>query len=138
MNVREKFFDALAADAEMNALGINMNSLFPNFAPDSPAANLMRFAVLRWGAAEPAAGRDTTARPLALSFWAYDREKDFGSILAMLKRARAVLTGLIGARITDTAAIIGVDLAFSSEDLFDEIYDAVVRSETYRVVVSGE
>lgn len=138
MSARKKFFDVLAADAELNALGITTASLFPNFAPDSPAADLMRFMVLRWGVAEAPPGRDTTAQPVAVSIWAYDRDKDFGNILAMLRRARAVLAGLVGARTSDVGAVIGVDLAFSSEDLFDETYDAIVRSETYRVVVSGE
>lgn len=136
MTLRTVVFNALAGDPALNALGIDVESLYPNHAPDSPAATQMRWAVLRWGVAEPSLGRDTTARPIAMSLWVYDREKDFGDIDAILKRARAVLLAM-PLMATGDGSIIGVDWALSSEDLVDETYDAVVRSETYRVVASG-
>jgi hypothetical protein len=138
MWIRDAVFRALLGDLELRNLGLAEANLFPNFAPDSPAATLTRWWVLRWGVAETAPGRDTTARPIAMSLWAYDREKDFGNISATLRRARAVFLGLPGVRDPAGAgAFIGMEFSFSSEDLWDEAYQAVLRSETFRVVASG-
>lgn len=134
--LRQKVWEILTEDPTLNGLGIDASSLFVNHAPDSPAEDLMRFGVLRWGTAEVAPGADTSARPIAMSFWSYDRETDYGNILATLKRVRAVVAGLPGMRFAD-GALLGADFAFSSEDLYDQTYRAVLRSETYRLVASG-
>lgn len=135
---RDKVFAALLADPALIDLGVTEAGLFPNFAPDSPAGTLQRFWILRWGAAEPPVGRDASSRAVAMSLWAYDREKHFSNIEAMLKRSRDVFRTLEGFRDPGGAgAITAIDFSFSSEDLWDDSYGAVGRSETYKVVASG-
>lgn len=136
MTLREAVFNALADDATLGSLGITRASLYPNWTPDSPAADQMRWVVLRWGVADTPPGRDTTARNIAMTVWAYDREPTYSRIDPILRRCRAVLDGLIAARYTG-GAVLDVRVAFSSEDTWDGAYDAVSRSDTYQIVASG-
>jgi hypothetical protein len=135
-SLRNMVFNALLADPELIGYGIHQGSLFPNFAPDSPASNLMVFAVIRWGNQQPTPGADTTVRPVLMSLWVYNREKDFAVIDHILKRCRDIFSSLV-AQVSDGAAILGFDFQESSEDLRDDNYDAVARSETYKIVASG-
>jgi len=136
MSIRNLVYDALRTDATLNGLGINAGTLYPNFTPDSPSADKLIFAVIRWGTADAPPGRDTTARTVAVTIWVYDRSRSFGNIEPILQRVRTVLRGLEGAAHTG-GAVLGVTYDFSSEDLYDTDYDAVVRNETYSIAASG-
>src|SRR5688572_973766 len=122
MSLRNAIYGALSADAELTTLGIVAANVYPNFAPDDPRTLHARWLVIRWGVADRPPGRDTTARTVAMSLWAYDRERDWAGIDAILKRSRVILDGLAGLRFTG-GAVLEVSWQFSSEDLVDEGYD---------------
>ena len=136
MGLRNKVFDAVRGDTAILAL-LAGGAVFPNFAVDSPASTINRWIILRWGAAETPAGRDTSVRAIPLTIAAFDREKDFAAIDTMLKRIRVIMRAL-ETQPTGDGWVLGVsDPAFSSDDGWDDGYAAVVRSETYRIVASG-
>jgi hypothetical protein len=139
MSLRTAVFEALRTDAPLAVLlNSEADAVLPNFAAVDPASDLARWVILRWGAAESPPGRDTSARAIALTVAAYDREKDYAGIEAILKRCRTVLRSLERSPTGEGGWILDVgDPAFSSEDLYDDAYLAVVRSETYRLVASG-
>lgn len=135
--IRELVYDTIRNDAQLNSLGVRTETVLLSGSVDSPAADFERWMTIRWGAAEPPVGRDAPPRPIAVSFWVYDREKDYAAITAILRRLRTLLDNLAGLRADSASAVIDVAWAFSSEDLYDSDYDAVLRSETYRLVASG-
>lgn len=133
--LRDMVFDTLVADSQLTAI-TTAAGIFPNFAAASPNNTLKRWMILRWGSTENAAGRDSTARPIALTVAVYNREPDFALIEQALLRTRAVLRALEGQRY-ENGAVLGVDDPTAVDDGYDDGYSAVVRSEVYRIVASG-
>lgn len=137
MLLRNFVYGALLGDPEMEQLGITSESLYVNWSPDSPAAVSPRWAVVRWGVEERSVGRETTARPLQLEVWAYDRERDYTGIDAILRRCLTIFIGLEGMRYAADGAVIAFEHASTSADLFDEAYDAATKGSTFRLIASG-
>lgn len=136
MSLRTLVYDTLKVDAQLIALGIDEDSLYPNFSADSPAADQQRWVVLRWGVVEPPFAPQVPVRPQTLTLWAYDRERDFAAIAAILRRCRTLLTDL-SAVWTGDGHLLEIQQTGSSEDLWDDGYQAVTRNEAYRMVASG-
>lgn len=139
MSIRDLVWSELSADPQLNTWGINAGTLFGTFAPDSPAATTPRWAVLRWGVRDAGAGPGAPARPLELNLWVYDTERDYRLIDMILRRAELVLKGLAGRRIGDAQypGWVGeITGPTSSPDLWDDVYRAITRNETYIIVVS--
>lgn len=137
MSLRDLVWTTLRGDVQLQAL-LGNDSVLVNFASDSPASTLQRWIVLRWGVVERPPGRDTTARPVALTLAAYDRERDYEVIDNVLSRSRTVLRGLEGSSAGGGGYVIDVGPPQeTSEDGYDEGYGAIVKSDTYRIVASG-
>lgn len=141
--VRNGVYQLLRADATLAALGAGSGSsdetlaIFPNFTLDSPAAGLTRWMTIRWGAAESPVGRDSETRPMPMAIWCYDRERDYTNIDAALQRVRALMKAVQGLALPGGGYLVAADWAFSSEDIWDDTYEAVARGETYRIVTNG-
>lgn len=135
MSLRDLVFNALKGDAQIVNL-VSPNGVLPNFAADSPATTLNRWIILRWGSTESALGRDTSARPVALTLAVYDREKDFGAIDRILQRSRVILRALEG-QSHSGGWVICVEDPSAVDDAYDDGYGAVTRAEVYRIVASG-
>lgn len=141
--VRNGLWQLLRADTTLMALGAGSGSnddklaVFPNFTLDSPAAGLTRWMTIRWGAADSPPGRDTWTRPVPASVWMYDRERDFTNVDAALGRVRTLLRAVQGLALPGGGFLVAADFAFSSEDIWDDTYEAVARGETYRLVTNG-
>lgn len=141
--VREGVWQLLRADATLMAYGAGSGSaddklaIFPNFTLDSPAAGLTRWMTLRWGAADSPVGRDSETRPVPMSVWCYDRERDFTVIGGALGRVRILMKAVQGLALPGSGYLTAADWSFSSEDIWDDTYEAVARGETYRLVTNG-
>lgn len=141
--VRNGVYTLLRGDPELMLWGTNTGSednkllVYPNFVLDSPAAHLTRWVTLRWGAAEPPVGRDSETRAVPLAIWAYDRERDFTAIDAILKRCRTIMMAVQGLALPGGGWLTAADFSFSSEDIYDESYAAIARGETYKLVTNG-
>jgi hypothetical protein len=141
--VRVGLYELLRADATLMGLGAgsgtndNTLAVFPNFTLDSPAAGLTRWMTIRWGAAEAPIGRDTETRPIPVAIWCYDRERDFELVGAALQRVRVIMKNVQGLALPGGSHLVAADWAFSSEDIWDDTYEAVARGETYRLVTNG-
>lgn len=128
----------LAADSTMNGLGYDISSLYPAFSRDAPpiAIEGQRFGVLRWGTTERGVGRVQT---VTLEIWLYNRERDFAPISDGLRRARDVLATLEAVNVdaVDDAWVLGVRWEAAGPDGWDDLYQAVLRSESYTITASG-
>lgn len=137
-NLRQYVWNLLKSDAELNSLGINDNSLFGTLAPDSPAADLQKWMVIRWGLEEAPLHRETTSRRRFLSIWAYDRRRDFTDIDLMLHRARAVLSPLTAINYNNSGGwITEVTDNGYSDDVWDDAYEASARNWQLTIIASG-
>lgn len=136
MSLRDLMYDLLRNDPPLNGLGFHSDAVFVNFSTDSPASRLQRWIMLRWGVAESPVGRDTTTRPVAMGIWVYNREPDYDPIQRALWRCRDLLLPLANAPCPGGGRLVQADWSFSSEDLKDDAYQAVMRGETYRVIAT--
>jgi hypothetical protein len=133
MTLRTVVFDALKTDSQLNGLGITSASLYPA-ATDSPKERL--FMVTVWGVTTPGPGRDSTVALEDLTLWAYNRDRDYGEIVDILKRARAVVLGLERTPVSP-GWTLGVNWLGSSVDLWDDAYQAATRNDAYRIAASS-
>lgn len=134
MSARELVYQILSGDPTLNSLGYN--DVFASNTTDDPAAHLERWLSVRWGAAEAPVGRDAVARPIPMGLWAYNRQRDYDPIQRALERCRELLLPLAGVPCPGGGYLVAADWSFSSEDLWDDVYNAVLRGETYRVVTT--
>ena len=137
MTVRQVVYDILRADPLLNGLGINSDSVFTSFSVDSPASRLERWLMIRWGVAEAPVGRDTSTRPVSMALWAYNRQRDYGPIQQILWRCRDLLLPVANVPLPSGGYLVAADWSFSSEDLYDDVYQAIMRGETYRVIATS-
>lgn len=136
MSARNLLFDLFKNDPQLNGLGIDASSVYGSQTVDSPAVQQERWLFIRWGVAEMPVGRDTFTRPVPVGLWAYNRQRDYTPIDAILKRCHTLMLTLTGTPCPGGGIFVQADYAFSSEDLYDDAYSAVMRGNTYRAVVT--
>lgn len=130
--LRNTVFDLLAADSGLNAAQISLGNLYPS-APDTPGDRI--WAVTKWMEAGAGMGPVNTA---ILQLWVYDRDGGYGRIGSALLAGRAALNSLPSTELNDsTGWVSAVEWQGSSPDLWDDIYAAATRWESYRIVSSG-
>jgi hypothetical protein len=137
MSARDAIWELLGDDPILNQMGLTRDNLFVNWSGDSPAAFLTNWVALRWGVADAPVGRGSQTRPVVLGVWAYDREPHYTGISDRLWRIRQVMLGIAGYRLPGGGSILQADWSTSSEDLRDDTMEAVLRSETYRIVTDA-
>lgn len=137
-SLRNFLFEQALLDPTLTALGLKADNLWPIYSRDAPpiTAEGGRFVVLRWGTAAPGIGRNV---PLQLEVWAYDLDPDYTWITDVLKAFRALLTRLVGSRLDPSQNdwLNAENWEGSSADLFDDLYNRYTRSESWRLVASG-
>jgi hypothetical protein len=142
MTVRAFVYSLVANDIELNQLGYSGDNGYSGWSPESPPGDL--FWVLRWGQESAgvagARGRGkVTARTVAL--WAYDRQENFDRINACLKRWQDLLDALEATRTGGGSTdgwVTSTAWEGDSDDAFDDIYNAQVRSSSYTIIASGD
>lgn len=133
--LRNFVFDLLTADATLNTLGYDADSIYGALmGADSPQDR--RFMVLRWGTDTPRSpGRDSNIIRTVLTVWAYNRESDYGPIQSALGRIRDILVPIAGVD-HGSGWILDVEDNGTSEDLWDDGYSAITRNRALTLTAS--
>jgi hypothetical protein len=145
MTVRELVYSLVANDPELNGLGFTPDNVFANGAPDSPPpVPGSVFAVLNWGAENPALGgaRGRT-RPSTwdCSLWVYNRDSDYGVINSAVKRWHELMDALEATRTGSNPHdgwVIATEWQGDGRDGWDDVYAANYRDSTYTITASGD
>lgn len=132
MTVRETMYGILSTDATLIGLGYIADNVYANAAPDSPPEVGQVWMVLNWGEETPALrgqrGRSrVTTR--ALTLWVYDRERDYTTINAAIKRLMDLMEG-----IEQNGPVLCANWQGDGPDGYDDTYQAVFRNTTYTIV----
>jgi hypothetical protein len=130
--LRQFIYAHHCASAVLTGIGYDEPNIYPNFSPDAPQGDL--FLVLKWGVTTRGVG---VANQVNLQCWAYNRQPNFKPIADALKEIRATLPELVGARMSPTEAILGVNYTGDSDDLYDDGYRAHFRYTSHTITASG-
>lgn len=133
--MRAYIAETIANDAGLLALGLPANAVYSAENVDTPSAK--PFIVLRWleRDSELAPHRNAPSQINTLDIWCYDARGDYTRIDAMLARLKALLS-VIKAQQTETGWITCVDWYGDGRDAYDDVWEAIVRTSTYRIVAS--
>jgi hypothetical protein len=133
MSIRSLVYDSLLGSAAIHNLFGSVDAaqdgIYP-VAPDTPEQN--KWLILAWESATPPLGRDSRARVRELRVWAYDKCGALDWIDSALSVAAESIQSLEGVK-DDESAILGVMVADSSGDLYDDVYGARTRNVTIRI-----
>lgn len=137
--LRNAALELLKNDSFMNGCGYGPNNLYPAFSRDSPpeAVEGQQFGILKWGTTEAGIGG---VNSVVVELWLYNREPDFGPIGDALYQARTLLGGLVGRQVQISPVpgwVLGVHWDGAGTDGWDDLYKAVLRSESYTITASG-
>lgn len=130
--LRQAVFALLVATPELAAVGLNEETILPNFTPEGPQGD--HFLVLRWGGTTPGIGNVNQVR---LACWVYNRQPDFGPIIDAIKAINVRLPSLAGNVMAPTESVLAVDYEGQSDDLFDTGYRAHTRWCSHLITASG-
>ncbi len=136
MSLQTYVHGLLSTDVVMPTLGMDADAWRRTAPVDAPSDRL--FAILRWGPETPGPGWDTNSHPHDLSIWVYDREPNYARVTAVLNRAKAVLLAVRGVRHSAIPEgwVTQVSWLGRSADLDDDVYKAVTRNDSYRIIAS--
>lgn len=79
--------------------------------------------------------RGAPSQPQNVDIWCYDRKGDFRRIDGMLRRIRDLLESLQGVA-TPVGWITQIDWLRNGPDGYDDVWESIVRTASYRVVGS--
>lgn len=132
---RAAVFQALTTDPELNALGINAQTLWPNFAIDSPPRDVKMFAVLRWRNRNP---KMLDRGPTYLSVYFYQPRQNGSSYLNIdkaIERAKKVLTSMEHVAGGDGRTVTSIRASGGEgPDQIDAGYDAITKDIAFEVL----
>lgn len=123
----------LGDDAEMTSYDLPAAHLYSSAAPDSPPRT-HRWGVLRWMDATKAYGLTSY---LPMEVWLYQPHelgRDYGVLDLAVVRAKELLTQAEQVAGADGWTLCGATWEYSSSDLTDDGFAALVRFVRFRVV----
>jgi hypothetical protein len=129
--LRQAVYARFLASPVLVGLGLNADTIAPNFSPDAPIGD--RFLIIRWGVTNRGIGR---VNKVSVGCWMYNRQPDFGPIMKALMEIRTILPAMVGV-INSNEAILSVDYGGDSDDLYDDGYRAHTRWTSHTIVASG-
>jgi hypothetical protein len=136
--LRDTVLNLLQSDPAMNGYGYGPKNLYPAFGRDAPPEGVegQQFGVVKWGTSEPGLGR---VNAVVMEIWLYNREPDFVPIGCALFRARAIMDALTArqVQVNPPGWVLGVRWDGAGTDGWDDLYKAVLRSESYTITASG-
>lgn len=140
---RAKVYDLLSTDSELLALGLTPDTIYGSQSLDTPLNAGAPFLVQRWGGVPVLntlvtvqSTRTLPSKRQELAIWVYDKPGDYARIDAIIKRVRTTLAS-VEALQTDDGWITQIDWTGDGEDLYDDTYEAIMRTSSYYVISSG-
>lgn len=132
-SLRQAVWTLLGGSTALTEAGYPQDAIYPNFAPDAPTQQ--RFCVLRWSTVARGIG---PVNPASLTVWFYNREPDFAPIMDAIMETRRILPTLEAERLPDgVSAVLGVSWQGDTDDAYDDVYRAWVRTTSHLIVASG-
>lgn len=139
---RDVVYASIIADPDLNNLGLDASSVFPNYSSDERPPGQGPFAILRWedqpytsGPFGESAGLRRGARHLTI--WVHipkQTSTDFTRIDAILDQIDLVLAPLEQVDGADGYTLTCITPTGRGADLRDEGFDTIVRNAGYRVL----
>lgn len=133
MSARAAVYSLLAADGQLQALGVAYGNIWPAQALDTAPRN-SRFLILRWEETTLARGR--ASQQEVLTVWAHcprEMSTDYVPLIAILNRVTEILTSAVHVPGAD-GTLTCVDSNGMSPDLNDEGYKTITKNAAYTVV----
>lgn len=139
---RSAIYQALSNNAELNALGITAETIFPGYSLDGTPTRTSPFLILRWGehgyilpgdveSSRPARGTRT------LTIWAHSPREvgsDYYLLDLILKHTKDVLTAMEQVNGDDGYVITCVRATGEGSDLSDPAYNTIMRNSAFEVL----
>ena len=129
-------FDRLAADSELQNMGINGDRIFPTHSVDGTPANGL-FLILRWEEQSVRLRSEDDARgPVILTVWAHRKRAEssnFNELKGVLKRVKTILLSLYDVR-EGAERLTSVRYSGASGDLVDGGYDTITCNMAFEVL----
>lgn len=127
-------------DTVLRNLGLPAGAVYQANTVDTPAEVEQPgqpFIVIKWSDQQSAeyASRRLPSQPSLLDIWCYHAAGDYSTIDLILKRLQVMMDGVAGQQ-TDTGWITQIDWVGNGGDNYDDVYKAIVRTATFRVVGS--
>jgi hypothetical protein len=132
---RAAFFDALVADLDLNALGINEDSVFPNYSKEERPTDNGPFFILRWNGQEAPMWQNVK-RPETLTFWVHypaELTSDYGRLIKILDAVDDVVKNWRDLAGDDNYTLSFVQIGNRSADFYDDGFNTISKNGTYEV-----
>lgn len=143
---RDAIYQAIINDEDLNELGIDATTVFPNYALDQRPTDNGIFLILRWES-QPYVGASTLggfgsgtgmgrgARDLTV--WAHlsrEESSDFTRLDAVLDRLDIILVDMEHVSGSDGYTLTCVRPTGRSSDLRDDGFDTITRNAGYKIL----
>lgn len=133
--MREFFFRMLDNAPSLSAMGLRSGSVYQaNTIDTSPAER--PFLSLSWGGRLRAGGVPASfpIHPRVLTVWVYDEPGDYRRIDRMIVDIRHLIIGTVAQEVGDGLYVSEVRWTGDSQDLYDDVYKAILRTTSYEVI----
>lgn len=138
---RTAVFDTLVNDSDLNALGIDENSVFQNWNLEKRPIAQGPFVILRWETTDPPVFRDADAgdvkSAVRLTLWAnypLEMTNDFSKLDNLLDLCDGALGRLRDTAGTDGYTVTCVRAMGRSSDLEDDGFQTITKNSGYEVL----
>lgn len=133
---RAAVFTVLTEDEDLNDLGINEDSVFPNYSLDECPVADGPFLILKWEGQE-ANPFGKVKSPVVLTIWAHypaDVSEDFADLDLLLDAVDAALETLDDTEGEDGYTVTCVRATGRGGDLKDEGFHTIAKNSAYEVL----
>lgn len=125
----------LNKDDALRGMGLALDSVYSSNNVDTPATK--PFIVVKWTDrhSDFSVHRDAPSQPNLCDIWFYDKPGDYSRIDAMIARVHALFSSVQAQR-TATGWVTQIDWIGDGEDSYDDVWEAICRTSSYRVIAS--
>ena len=132
---RAAFFDLLTSNPELNALNINEDTVFPNYANEERPSDSTPFIILRWGeTGRPNWGSAKSPEPVTIwVHWPAELTNDYTKLITILDKIDDVVRGARDVVGQDDYTLSFVEVLGRSADFLDQGFNTIAKNGTYQV-----
>jgi hypothetical protein len=132
---RAAFFDILTSNPELNAININEDTIFPNYAGEERPSNTTPFIILRWGeTGRPHWQEVKPFEPVTVwVHWPAELTSDYTKLIAILDKIDDIVReahDVVGA---DGYTMSFVEIEGRSADYLDDGFNTIAKYGVYQV-----
>lgn len=128
MPARAAVYELLTTDPTLLGLGVSPATVYASPTVDSPQA--APFVIIKWLETSPRLGGFSDE---LLQVWVYDFNKDYGRIDSIIEQMMVLMADAVHVVGEDGGVLHSTSFSGISQDLYDDIYGAVMRNVSWRV-----